>query len=296
MLGALALSYFTLTHAPPPSEAAAGHLWFDQRAYYSSLLVSAAIAAAMLIMARDIWRSGCHRLPYWSIYVLGVALMLVVGSARLLMSLRLGPAAGEALQVLNSAFFLVTTVGLIGFTIGAILITAGRLNAEVTAMAEHDALTRPLNRRGFFKRFRDWSAKQSARPLSLLLIDIDHFKTINDRHGHDVGDAVICRLARVLANGVRQSDWVARFGGEEFVVALPGTSQAEACELAERLRQSIEQQALPRADASLHFTASFGVAHGSTDQPFESLIKAADRALYAAKRQGRNRVQVATTP
>ena len=294
---ALVLGYITLAHvAPSPSGHTAGQLWFDRRAYFSSMLVSAAIATTMLIMARDIWLSGCHRLPFWSIYSACTVLMLVAATVRLLLSIGFGPDAAESLQVLNSTSFLVTTVGLIGFTIGAILITAGRLNSEITAMAERDALTGLLNRHGFFARYRAWSSERSTMSLSLVLIDIDHFKCINDQHGHDVGDAVIGRLAALLTEGVRRSDWVARFGGEEFVVALPDTAQAEALELADRLRGAIEREGLQHAGARLHFTASFGVAQGRADSPFETLFKAADRALYAAKHQGRNRVHIAAMP
>ena len=248
----------------------------------------------MIVMAADIWASGCHRRPYWIVYNACVALMLVSSCLRLLASLWLGADAAEALHLLNSGFFLVTTVGLIGMTIGAILITAGRLNAEIASMAEQDALTQLLNRRGFFARYSAWTAQASTEPLSLILVDIDRFKAINDGHGHEVGDQVICQVANTLRDAAGQSDWVARFGGEEYVVALPNVRLPDAVKLAEQLRQRIEADAVISRSAGLRITASLGVAQADAGTPFEPLFNAADRALYSAKQGGRNRVCEAT--
>lgn len=132
---------------------------------------------------------------------------------------------------------------------------------------------------------------QANRPAAVLIIDIDHFKRVNDTHGHLFGDQVLLGVAGTLTHQLRQSDLVGRFGGEEFVVLLPGADLAEACRVAERLRSRVGRMALPVEDTTVTITVSIGVAileaHG--DDLIE-LLAAADLALYRAKDSGRNRV------
>ena len=138
--------------------------------------------------------------------------------------------------------------------------------------------------------------EQSAnrgKPLSILLVDIDHFKRVNDTHGHDVGDAVIREFARRMANNVRSVDLACRYGGEEFVVIMPETDKSLAHSVAERLRARIAEEPFTPGgvDAPLTITASIGVA--GLDTPYDTpldLLRSADAALYRAKRDGRNRV------
>ncbi|WP_370540642.1 GGDEF domain-containing protein [Azospirillum sp. INR13] len=156
-----------------------------------------------------------------------------------------------------------------------------------------DPLTGLANRRAFFGAIdREVAgALRHDTPVSLLLLDIDHFKEVNDAHGHDVGDAVLVALSRVLQRGVRQSDLVARFGGEEFAILLPCTSLEGAFLLAERLRCAVSDCGVQHDGALLHVTVSIGVSTLSpnADRP-DTLIKAADIALYRAKSEGRDRV------
>jgi diguanylate cyclase (GGDEF)-like protein len=129
-------------------------------------------------------------------------------------------------------------------------------------------------------------------PLSLLLLDLDHFKQVNDQRGHQVGDQVLANVGATLRNVLRVRDFAGRNGGEEFAVLLPDTSITEALEIAERVRAAVAEISLPGSDVSV--TASIGVAvfpdHASTPDRLERL---ADAALYLAKRQGRNRVELA---
>jgi diguanylate cyclase (GGDEF)-like protein len=161
--------------------------------------------------------------------------------------------------------------------------------------ARMDSLTRLNNRRGFQELAEApfLIARRHQRPLSALLLDIDHFKTINDRYGHAVGDQVLAEVAGFLAHAARRGDVVARWGGEEFILLLPETGIDEAAQLAERLRRAIQEMSIRREDGQLSLTASFGVAGLAGQASLMELVDMADQALYAAKAAGRNRVVTA---
>jgi diguanylate cyclase (GGDEF)-like protein len=160
-----------------------------------------------------------------------------------------------------------------------------------------DALIDPLT--GVFNRrsFLEFSVREEARAqrggagFAVLMIDIDHFKRVNDTYGHQAGDAVIKELADVATRTLRPSDILARYGGEEFVVSLPDTDYAQARVVAERLRTAIETAAVISEAGAIRFTVSIGVATCSHNQPLRDAIARADKALYAAKNAGRNRVE-----
>ena len=157
-----------------------------------------------------------------------------------------------------------------------------------------DHLTGLLNRRAFVEavelEMQRWA--RFPRPLSLVMIDADHFKRINDQYGHAAGDAVLRHLAAGMTATFRAMDVLARFGGEEFVVLMPHTDVASAIQHAERLRSAIEALRIPLDDGGeLRITASFGVAAcRPDDDSLDAAIAGADECLYRAKRQGRNRV------
>jgi diguanylate cyclase (GGDEF)-like protein len=164
----------------------------------------------------------------------------------------------------------------------------------LTRMTQTDALTGLYNRRGFFERAN--ALLQSARDQapSLLLIDADHFKRVNDTHGHAVGDTVLVQLANRMSAALREGDVIGRIGGEEFAVFLPATSLENAYELADRIRLSVSRHALRIQGLRVPMTLSIGV---TVLQPGESTLEAAlgraDTAMYQAKRNGRNRVELA---
>jgi diguanylate cyclase (GGDEF)-like protein len=174
---------------------------------------------------------------------------------------------------------------------------ADRLQANEAALrslATTDALTGVLNRRGFVARGRaEWGrCRRYGRPLAVLALDIDHFKVVNDTHGHDVGDAVLVHVSALCAGGMRTSDLFGRLGGEEFCAILPETTLEAARALAERLRVGVERIPCPVAGTMIPVTISIGVAVGEeADATLEAQMKRADQALYAAKRNGRNRVE-----
>lgn len=163
---------------------------------------------------------------------------------------------------------------------------------QIRSLAARDTLTGLPNRRTFEETLgRDLArTTRTGLPLSLLVLDVDHFKAINDRHGHLAGDTVLVKVAKRLAEEVRQADLVARWGGEEFTIVLPEVGLAEAMETADRLRTAVADLRDPVAITCSIGVATFGV-HG---ERAEALVEAADRALYAAKRTGRNRVVAAS--
>ncbi len=165
------------------------------------------------------------------------------------------------------------------------------MNAELEARATTDGLTGLRNHRAFQERLSSevTLAERHAAPLSLVLIDVDHFKQYNDAFGHPAGDAVLRQMARLMEREARASDLAARYGGEEFVLVLPRTDGAGAAAIAERLRGAVEADAWPRHPV----TISLGVATLGLGQDDHGLIARADEALYASKAAGRNRVTLA---
>jgi diguanylate cyclase (GGDEF)-like protein len=162
-------------------------------------------------------------------------------------------------------------------------------------MARTDDLTGAHNRRHFFElgeRLFEL-ARRYAQPLSLILLDIDRFKTINDSHGHEVGDAVLVHVVEVMKTHLRGVDLFARIGGEEFAVLLPQTDTARALHVAERLRKDLARRVVEVGGTRLQVTVSAGVATlEAADQDLESLLRRADAGLYAAKESGRDRICV----
>ncbi|MDD5759380.1 MAG: GGDEF domain-containing protein [Desulfobulbaceae bacterium] len=188
----------------------------------------------------------------------------------------------------------VVVLSLLGHTVGAAINNSKRFERTLKISIKDD-LTGIHNRRYFNERLVDELERVSRYPkdpLSLIMIDIDFFKQVNDSHGHQFGDSVLIWFAAFLSTKLRKSDVVARYGGEEFALLLINTSQTQALEVAEDLRQQIALRSHPATGTNI--TASFGVAtFGERATSVDSLIAKADKALYAAKAQGRNRVCLA---
>ncbi|PWC52479.1 hypothetical protein TSO221_14195 [Azospirillum sp. TSO22-1] len=168
-----------------------------------------------------------------------------------------------------------------------------QLEDDLRRLATTDALTNVPNRRHFME-VAETECRRSHRyghPLSLILFDIDHFKQINDTHGHAAGDQVLSRLSDTCVTALRDQDVIGRLGGEEFAVLLPETDGVAAAAVAERLRNAVEQASPVWSNGELAVTISAGVAAwGPDDEGIETVLHRADEALYEAKRQGRNRV------
>ncbi len=177
--------------------------------------------------------------------------------------------------------------------------TIRELEENRRALAEQastDPLTQLANRRRFYEDGLEYvaNAKRHAKDLSVLLLDIDHFKRINDQHGHPAGDEVLVRFAALLREMVRNGDVVARIGGEEFAVLLPETNRLGAAVLAERIRAGIEKAEIVTAGMRVPVTACVGLATFGMENidTFDEFLAVADRRLYLAKNGGRNRICV----
>jgi diguanylate cyclase (GGDEF)-like protein len=166
--------------------------------------------------------------------------------------------------------------------------------SSVKNMAIYDTLTNLFNRRYFEERMtvEEQKAFYGGTALSLIMVDIDHFKRVNDTFGHTEGDQVLTKIASLLKNSVRKKDTVARYGGEEFILMLPEAGLPESYMIAERIRRLVESMLFELGNARLNLTVSLGISnfpqHGARSK--EELLQMADQALYDAKRGGRNKV------
>lgn len=166
--------------------------------------------------------------------------------------------------------------------------------AELVRLARYDVLTGAANRRYFLERAEQECARSRRHqlPLSLMLVDLDHFKQINDRYGHAYGDEALKQFSAVMRGRLRDSDLLARIGGEEFVILMPSTALAGATLLAERLRVAMADQPLPIIDHLLPVRFSAGVTQlKGDDLDIDACLKRADDAMYRAKQSGRDRVE-----
>ncbi len=167
-------------------------------------------------------------------------------------------------------------------------------NKELMEISLTDVLTKLPNRRHAMQQLKKhWEdSKQSGRPISLMMIDADHFKNVNDTYGHDAGDLVLFELSKTLQYSVRTDDFVSRLGGDEFLIICPDTNSSGGLKIAETIRKNVSQMRVQTGDSSWHGSVSIGVAFRTDDmENLESLIKAADEGVYAAKRAGKNCVR-----
>jgi diguanylate cyclase (GGDEF)-like protein len=199
---------------------------------------------------------------------------------------------------LNAASFFISSVVQLCVTFGFVLMVNYRLMTDIQKIASRDMLTGAFTRR----RLEEEALRLLARcmrtgdVLAIMMIDVDHFKSVNDRYGHPVGDTVLRHLAAIAQHAIRTDDYFARYGGEEFCILLLSTTEQEALVLAERLREAYAALTLEVGFETLKSTISIGVAdsiHAGLD--WIALISAADQALYRAKQAGRNRVVSYTT-
>lgn len=193
-------------------------------------------------------------------------------------------------------FLMMVNLGLLFGTLGLILLASERMRARLEHLASHDALTGLLSRGGFSPLVEHTLAfaKRQRQTASLAILDVDLFKQVNDRYGHQTGDAALRVVAQVLRAQLRQIDLCARFGGEEFAVLLPACDLQGAAQIAERVREAIAAAPIPHDPEPFHLTVSIGLSATSpTNTEFQQLYREADKALYSAKANGRNRVEKA---
>ncbi len=276
-----------------------GLLWPDRLLRIS--VNTGLVALLFAFGASEAWRAGAmlregarsHRVV---VVVFGFAACVL--AVRVAMFLWLGrehmPAVDE-INLVQALFYGAGAMGPAVATLGFALMCNDRLALALRRLAEEDALTGVANRRHVERVGRRLGSDgRLQRPLALVLIDIDHFKRVNDAHGHAGGDAVLRRLAALLRDAAAPlHGTVGRIGGEEFVVLLPGHDIA----VAERLAESVRVAAAADATDAIGWTLSAGIAEATpADADFEALLRRADDALYAAKRGGRDQVVRAAAP
>ena len=235
--------------------------------------------------------------------VAGLLLEAVVLGVRALVAISTHSEATNILQssALQTLTFLATFSVVLVSSVGFVFMSRDRADENNRVLAALDPLTGVANRRSLIAALdRDMARAQRMRePMALMMVDIDHFKDVNDQYGHPAGDRVLCSVVNVLRQRVRAQDLVGRYGGEEFMVLLPDTGLAGAEQLARALCKAVEESRCP-ADGvpgpGIAVTVSIGVFGGRLESgdSWDMLIAAADRALYQAKNNGRNRVEVAT--
>jgi len=262
--------------------------WAAARIVLSSLIVS----SYTFLTAAELWRERrktlLRRWPAIFVPILhGTVFLFPIPLASLL------PADGGIVSLASGwiALFALETMLYVVGTAFIVLVLAKERSARVLRdAASTDEMTGLLNRRGFFAAAHQLVTRQAKKgePVSVLMFDLDHFKSINDRFGHPVGDAALRLFAAIASANMRAADVVGRFGGEEFAAVLPGTL-ADATVAAERVRLAFQAAAGKVAGCRLDATVSIGAASGGID--VASLIATADAALYRAKSNGRNRVE-----
>ena len=206
--------------------------------------------------------------------------------------------SGQRVDVIFYKSVLRDTEGHVSGLVGTVLDITGRKRVEqqLAEMATRDPLTGLMNRRAILSHLERLHAdrRSQRQPLCLLMCDVDHFKSINDRHGHAVGDEVLTQVAQVLRQHLRDGDQVGRIGGEEFLVVLQSTEPEQLAQVGERLRQVVASHPLMSLDTTFSVTLSIGAVRSlRADEDWASVVSRADQALYVAKRTGRDRVVMA---
>ncbi|WP_109119349.1 GGDEF domain-containing protein [Azospirillum sp. TSO22-1] len=239
-----------------------------------------------------VWAPAFAAMPIFLFGVRSGLCWIIIYDAILVAGLGVAAASGAVTGLTGAA-----AVNAVGATVAVALVVYycefSRVEARrhLREAALTDYLTGIHNRRSFeAEAERELARAARGGQLSLALIDVDHFKRINDRWGHDVGDAAIRHVAGLLAGNTRRLDIAGRLGGEEFGVLLVDAEPAAAAETAERLRRCVEETPFPGPDGPLALTVSVGVAAAKAGTPFHQLYAQADRRLYCAKEGGRNRV------
>lgn len=225
-----------------------------------------------------------------------MTIMIVAGSVLIVSVLDLALIGSiSKVDVLIGA---ITPAILAYFLMGMFISLLERLRAtenELKQLANEDYLTGLYNRRRFLELAEiEWNrAKRLQYPLTLLMVDVDHFKLLNDQYGHAAGDDGLQHLARILRQEVRQYDIVGRYGGEEFAILLPGTGAVAGQRIAERIRSRLSASMFCPNDTQIRMTVSIGLVEKTDDcTGLANLLTIADQAMYQAKENGRNQVQV----
>jgi diguanylate cyclase (GGDEF)-like protein len=269
---------------------------FGHSIAFAMVGVCGAMSIVMIYTVYIVLKHSRKPVPFPAkIFALSMGVMGVAYSIRAIVVL-INPnvqVAPASLSGSHQSMLIVGALFVVSSTISFYSVVHDEQKHELAERAKRDLLTGLFNRRAFFDMAE--VAEQQNIPSSVLMIDIDHFKAINDTHGHLVGDLVLSHAGRLIANSFRIDDICCRFGGEEFCVLLRGCTQDQALQQANVLLQNFVQQTIATVEGqSLNVTVSIGVAQHQENTSLLKTIQAADQALYHAKRQGRNQVQAMT--
>jgi diguanylate cyclase (GGDEF)-like protein len=265
-----------------------------------AIVLSIALAWPLLRGGMELLRGAraeFGRLVAWIVTVpmLGMGGLMVLRAGLAALNPVSGATTVTATGTFNAMLLLSLVVLCTLFHFGLMTLVILRLVGRLRHLSSHDALTGLLNRRAFDERLAQEVAasRRTGLPLGLLMIDVDHFKLINDKHGHAGGDQALCAVAERLARAARSNDVVARLGGEEFAALLPATDAAGIRQAAERLRQAVSAQPLVLAGGQQTISVSVGASMRLVEETAgDPLQRRADQALYRAKAEGRNCVVV----
>ena len=258
------------------------------------------IGTLMVLCARTIARGPILEFPARYFFALACGLHALFVFARIVAVSRSPEMAVELTQsttipplmVLEAIIFLVTTA------ISTLMLVNENITTELRRLADIDHLTATFNRRSFLSLLNKAisTAERTNTPLSVLVIDLDHFKEINDSYGHRIGDEALAHFSKTITACLRNEDILGRIGGEEFAIYLPNAAVADAQAIAERLRQHLVAEPLTTPHRLIQLTVSIGVAQYQSQESIESLLHRADKAMYQAKENGRNRVESSPLP
>lgn len=252
----------------------------------------------MVLIARALLSDRETRLGRaWRLLFIGIVMIMLVLVLRVVLALS---GLSEIAQPQNAvsvhpiqilAYVAVMATALLG-SIGFVLMVKERTDREIMHLAMTDSLTHIPNRRALMEWAEHALARRSGSPLAVLMIDVDHFKPINDTYGHQTGDEVLHKIAELLAGRLRGYDFMGRYGGEEFCVVAPDTDREGALALAESLRAIIDATPFIAAGKQIALSVSIGVAlcQSNVTRELKEVLAESDAALYAAKQAGRNRV------
>ncbi|ANY18255.1 signaling protein [Bordetella pseudohinzii] len=259
------------------------------------VLASLMYTSLLALLAWSVWRSRRQRFAYSQIFMLSLALVAILGHGTRMAVYALGVDAIPGLlapTVWNIVFLSLGVVIMPSLTLGMIMMIHDRMLIEREREANTDFLTGVLSRKAWWQGAQRLGAR-AGRPLALLILDIDHFKQVNDSMGHAAGDAVLRHFAAVASAALRPGDALGRLGGEEFIAALPGASAQEAQALAARMLAALDAMPCQYGDIQLRYTFSGGVSSWDGAEALQTAVQRADQALYRAKAGGRSRVDLA---
>ncbi len=260
----------------------------------TSIVLAGSFGYATLLLVKVPTRSVLPKLVLALLFG-AHALIMIIQSSLLFTSVREGPLPSFAplLEWILVNHLLLTTATAMVFPLLVFVSSENRL----TQLANYDDLTKLFNRRAFYQQAEDHFSLSEVEEndFSALMLDLDHFKAINDQYGHAAGDACLRWVARQIRSQLREQDVAARVGGEEFSIALPGTDERAAIAIADRLLEAIGGEPFEYQGRPIQLTVSIGVIHRkSRHEALQALLIDADTALYTAKKQGRNQVVLAS--